>query len=538
MNSTTLLWVWLAEALGADNGNGVRLLHALQTPAAIYAADRDALAALSFLSKKELDSLCDKSLAAAQWILDTAANEHIGIMTYDMPLFPERLRRIQNPPLVLYYRGNFKSLSDKLAIAVVGTRKMSDAGRKTTYRIAYELASVGAVIVSGMARGVDGTSHRAALDAGGYSIAVLGSAINVCYPPEHKKLYETLIRRGCVISEYAPQTKTQRWFFPQRNRIISGLCQGTLVTEADEISGALITAQLAQAQGRDTFALPGDPEDPLRVGTNDLIKNEAHPVTQTTDILSHYDKLYTTLHTELLFDRSIYRGYDETGEKHSYQTSSAFTEAPTQKELREERYELSEEIQSRTHIAAGTGSQMRITKHLTDTDTNTNTDTDTAPAALTLGDLMGDVQKTPAPTAAPKQRKRPTPHMPGIKNLFAKPKKQVLVTVDTDTEDAWEEELAEAVQPPSMPEKKKPVKKAKKETPPIEVTEEAYVLPANVSEEDARLLSALAEKKTVDELCALGFPMSDILTALTMLEIEGHVSALPGGYFVRNKKKP
>ncbi len=528
MNNTTLLWVWLAEALGADNGNGVRLLHALQTPAAIYSADRNTLSALSFLSPKELDRLCDKSLAAAQWILDTAANEQIGILCYDMPLYPERLRRIQNPPLVLYYRGNFKMLSDKLAIAVVGTREMSESGMKTTYRIAYELAAVGAVVVSGMARGIDGTSHRAALDAGGYTIAVLGSAINVCYPPEHKALYDTIIKRGCVLSEYAPQTKTQRWFFPQRNRIISGLCQGTLITDAAEGSGALITAGYSQVQGRDTFALPGDPNDPLREGTNELIKNEAHPVTKTADILSHYDRLYKTLHTERLFDKSTYRGYDESGERHSYQTAPSFTEAPEQEELREERYELDKELRVRTHIAKSDNRRTQITRQVKE---------DATSAALTLGDLIGPSKETTKPTQK-RTEKKATPMMLGLKNLFAKPETP-LVTADEEIEDipAYTPveigALSDALQ--RKPHKSAPSSDIACETDASDITD---ALPADISEEDARLLSVLSEKKTVDELCSLGFSMSDILTSLTMLEIDGHVKALPGGYFIKNKKKP
>ena len=531
LTNTTLFWVWLAEALGADNGNGVRLLHALQTPMAIYSASRDTLKSLAFLSPKELDNLCDKSLAAAQWILDTAANEHIGIMTYDMQLYPERLRRIQNPPLVLYYRGNFKGLADKLAIAVVGTRKMSPAGRKTTYRLAFELASVGAVIVSGMARGVDGTAHRAALDAGGYTIAVLGTAINVCYPPEHKELYQTLIRHGCVISEYAPQTKTQSWFFPQRNRIMSGLSQGTLVTEGDMRSGALITADKAIAQGRDIFALPGDPDDPLREGTNDLLKRGAHPVTQTTDILLHYDKLYTTLHTERLSDRNIYLNYDELGERHSYKTVTTFVEAPAEEELREERYEIPKDVLPSTHMPASKGENARVTKKITPSDRDT--------AALTLGDIL-DPQTPQMGTAhsnAKKVGKRPTPRMPSIKDLFSLSKKP-LVTKEPSPEELYEETSTKEPLSEPIAEQRKPARAKKRTAESIPLAEEAeYVPPSGISEEEARLLTALSEKKTVDELCALGIPMSDILTSLTMLEIDGHVSALPGGYFIRNNKK-
>ena len=531
MTNTTLLWIWLAEALGADNGNGVRLLHALQTPLAIYSASRDTLNSLAFLSPKELDNLCDKSLAAAQWILDTAANEHIGIMTYDMQLYPERLRRIQNPPLVLYYRGNFKGLADKLAIAVVGTRKMSPAGRKTTYRITYELASVGAVIVSGMALGVDGTAHRAALDAGGYTIAVLGTAINVCYPPEHKELYQALIRHGCVISEYAPQTKTQRWFFPQRNRIMSGLSQGTLVTEGDMKSGALITADKAIAQGRDIFALPGDPDDPLREGTNDLLKRGAHPVTQATDILLHYDKLYTTLHTERLSDRNIYLNYDELGERHSYKTVTAFVEAPDEEELREERYEIPKEILPRTHVPARQSENARVTEQVEPTDNST--------AAFTLGDVLDShtAQTAAAHGDTKKASRRPAPKMPSFKDLFSRSKRP-LVTKEPSPEELYDEAPIQEPTPSSTAEQEKPTRAKKRAAEPTPPTEEAeYVLPSGISDEEARLLTALAEKKTVDDLCALGIPMSDILTSLTMLEIDGHVSALPGGYFIRNNKK-
>ena len=310
---SNLYWIWLSEALGPASDCFLDLLERFKTAEEIYRADKWELEEISKIRPTVITSLLDKNLGQAQRILDRCYSRGIGILPFSDALFPDRLRRIHKPPVLLYYRGFLPDFPNRLAIAVVGTRGMTEEGRKNGYRIAYELAVAGAVVVSGMAIGIDGIAHVGALDAGGSTVAVLGSAIDYPYPQEHRAIYEKLIRQGGVISEYPPGMRTQRWHFPQRNRIIAGLCQGTLIVEAGENSGALITAKEALAQGRNLFAMPGDAANPSRVGTNNLIKAGAVPVTETADILNVYKTLYRPMiRPENLTDPAYFSGYDDT----------------------------------------------------------------------------------------------------------------------------------------------------------------------------------------------------------------------------------
>jgi DNA protecting protein DprA len=169
---------------------------------------------------------------------------------------------------------------------------MSEYGRRIAYKIAYELASAGAIIVSGMALGVDSVASCAALAAGGQTVAILGNGIDVAYPPEHAGFKKILEQRALVMSEFAPGSEPKGSHFPIRNRLISGLCQGTLVVEGDERSGALITADRALSQGRDLFAIPANVGDPNASGVNRLIRDGAHVVLCADDILKQYSLLY------------------------------------------------------------------------------------------------------------------------------------------------------------------------------------------------------------------------------------------------------
>ena len=203
------------------------------------------------------EALSDKNLDEALAISDYCTKLRIGILTYKSDLYPAGLRRLKDPPTVLYYKGKMPDLSKFVSLSVVGTRTMSEYGKRAGYKIAYELASAGVCVVSGMALGVDSVAACAALEAGSTTIAVLGSGVDVIYPKVHTALYKKIIERGAVISEYPPTSRPESHHFPQRNRIISGIGMGTLVVEGDMRSGALITAGLALEQGKDLFALPG-----------------------------------------------------------------------------------------------------------------------------------------------------------------------------------------------------------------------------------------------------------------------------------------
>jgi len=201
--------------------------------------------------------------------------------------YPEALRWIPEPPPVLYIWGTLRH-EDSLAMAVVGSRKPSPYGQLAAQRLSTELAQYGFTVVSGLARGVDSLAHQGALQAGGRTIAVLGSGINVVYPPEHRRLYEAIRDQGAVVSEFPFDTKPDRWNFPRRNRIISGLTLGTLVVEASDQSGSLHTARHALEQGREVFAVPGRIDAPSSRGTNNLIKRGAKLVEGIDDILEEF----------------------------------------------------------------------------------------------------------------------------------------------------------------------------------------------------------------------------------------------------------
>ncbi|OGD83832.1 DNA protecting protein DprA [Candidatus Curtissbacteria bacterium RIFCSPLOWO2_01_FULL_39_62] len=198
--------------------------------------------------------------------------------------YPANLRQIQDCPPVLYYKGTLLS-QDDLAIAVVGSRRATIYGRQVTEKLVSSLVMSGLVIVSGLARGIDSIAHRAALDAGGRTIAVLGNGLDTIYPPENKRLAEEIVENGAIVSEFPLGFPSVPSNFPARNRIISGLSLGVLVTEGAIDSGSMITAGQAAEQGREVFAVPGPITGKMSEGANNLIKEGVHPVTEAVDIL-------------------------------------------------------------------------------------------------------------------------------------------------------------------------------------------------------------------------------------------------------------
>ena len=290
--SENLYWVWLAESLGAGNRYVTRLMDFFGSAYNVYNATEEELIRSGCLGESAASKLADKSLKKAYAIIDYCAINNIGILSFVDDNYPERLKMLQDPPAVLYYKGTLPSFDSKLCIAMVGTRKISEYGKRSAYKIAYELASAGAIVVSGMALGVDSVAACGALVADGKTIAVLGCGIDVIYPSQHAKLQRTIEERGLVITEYSPGTKPFGTNFPVRNRIISGLSQGTLVVEADEKSGAMITAKCALMQGRGVFALPGNIDESNSMGTNSLIRDGATVATCADDILVNYELVY------------------------------------------------------------------------------------------------------------------------------------------------------------------------------------------------------------------------------------------------------
>jgi DNA processing protein len=236
-------------------------------------------------SRKILENI---QLARNQMDLDkiwtNLLKKEIQVITWGDEIYPRRLREVDQPPPVLYIRGELKP-EDEWAVAVVGTRRMTVYGRQVTEDLAGFLAANGITVISGLARGIDSTAHSSVLKNGGRTLAVLGCGVDQIYPPENRKLIEEIIHHGAIVSEYPPGTPPDANNFPQRNRIISGLSQATVIVEAGETSGALITATFAAEQGREVFAVPGNILAPQSKGCNRLIREGAHPYLQPQDVL-------------------------------------------------------------------------------------------------------------------------------------------------------------------------------------------------------------------------------------------------------------
>lgn len=227
--------------------------------------------------------------------------ERVGVhvLTWDSTDYPALLRNIPDAPPVLFVRGEITP-ADEWAVALVGTRKATVYGREVAHRLAGDLAHSGVTVISGLARGVDSVAHKATLEAGGRTIAVLGSGVDYIYPAEHRKLAEEIVETGALVSDFPLGTRPEASNFPARNRIISGLSLGTIVIEAGLRSGALITADFALDQGREVFAVPGSILSPASVGCNRLLRDGAHVITEVNDVLE-------TLHLDHVSEKLMAR---------------------------------------------------------------------------------------------------------------------------------------------------------------------------------------------------------------------------------------
>lgn len=278
-------WIALLRVPGLGPVKFGRLIEGLGTAVATWEAGRDALRAAG-LDAKTADALLefrrghDPLRAYGQVVL-----QGITVLTLADAAYPPLLKEIYAPPPVLFLRGELAP-DDRLCLAVVGTRGVTAYGRLITERFVSALVEHGVTIVSGLARGIDAVAHRTTLEAGGRTIAVLGSGVDVIYPSEHRGLAESIAVNGALVSDYAPGTKPERDNFPARNRLIAGLTRGTLIVEAGEVSGALITARMALEQNREVFAVPGNVTSAASAGVNALIRRgEAKLVARVEDIL-------------------------------------------------------------------------------------------------------------------------------------------------------------------------------------------------------------------------------------------------------------
>lgn len=282
-------WVWLSELKGLRNQTRLALLRRFGDPESIFYADADELLLTEGVERSQLKLLENHDLAPADRILADCQRLDIQLLTFSDAAYPGRLKNIYDPPALLYCKGRLPLLDDLLCVAAVGTRDCTPYGVACAEKLGFGLASGGAAVVSGLAKGIDAAAIRGALRAGGVTVGVVGNGLDVYYPHESRYLYEDVASAGVLLSEYPPGTEPASGHFPVRNRIISGLSLAALVVEAPEKSGALITAATALEQGRDVFAVPGPIDAPASVGCNRLIRDGAGLVSDASDILREYE---------------------------------------------------------------------------------------------------------------------------------------------------------------------------------------------------------------------------------------------------------
>ncbi len=290
-----LIWVWLSLHFGVASKVYQRLYAHFGSVENIYDSDDADVEMINWLYPAFKSKLLDKNLSHAEQIVKWCEDHDVEIITPSDENYPSTLRLIDNYPAVLYCRGKLPDFQKVLPISVVGTRNMTIEGQNNAYNLGYGLAKGGALVISGMALGIDCTAQKGALYAGGSSIAVLGSGIDVCYPKENRKLMEKIAQVGAVITEFPPHTPPTGSNFPKRNRIISALSLATVVVEADRNSGALITANKAKEQGRMLFAYPGSVNEYRNEGANMLLQEGAKVATSAIDILEQFLDRYSSI---------------------------------------------------------------------------------------------------------------------------------------------------------------------------------------------------------------------------------------------------
>lgn len=436
-----IYWIWLAEQSGYGSKFFTRLYSLYRNPVDVYNLENDEIMQLDGrFSLSYKDRLCQRDLTKARAIYEYCCVNGISVISFDDVRYPERLRLIEDPPIVLYCLGEVPAFNDKLCISIVGTRKMSRYGREGAYSFAYELSSLGVCVVSGLALGVDAIAACGAIDGGEPTVQVLGCGVSVVYPKVHSKLRDEVIKKGAIISEYPPLEKAQKYYFPQRNRIISGISQGVFVAECRRESGAMITAKIAQGQGKDVFAFPGKVGEPTAEGPNELLRQGAYAALSVEDIIAQY-KLF----------------FNEENEKE------------TEKTLREARAAATSVIDSQRRYSIPDNCEE-------------NEKINNAP-------LLGAKTK---------------------KNVDeGKSIEQLSVDIPLN---ASESNVPEPVLAPAK-------------------TAKDYGL----DEKTARVFAAIPCKSpvSVDGIACDGLSAQEIITALTMLEIMGLVSSLPGGLYIR-----
>ena len=281
-------WIWLSSCRRLGPRQKKALLEHYRTPEAVYLSEEKALRRLEFMQGADASSLMNKDLSPAENVLALCRSRGTEIVTLFDPRYPQTLAALPDAPILLYCEGKLPDTESRPVITMVGSRTTSAYGLKYAYQIGYQLASAGALVVSGGAKGIDTAALRGALAGGGTAVAVFACGTDVIYPRENAQLFEAVRRNGCILSEYEPGTQAFASHFPVRNRILSGLSLGTVVVEAPASSGALITADYALSQGRDVFTIPAALDSITMQGNLRLIRDGAILIESGQDVLGEY----------------------------------------------------------------------------------------------------------------------------------------------------------------------------------------------------------------------------------------------------------
>lgn len=315
-------WIWLSSLEIRARVKNL-LLARYGGPRELYYAPKGEYSSIAGLNEREIALLENKSLERADDILGRCFEKNIKTITAADAAFPNRLAALYDPPVVLYVRGNLPTIDDEAAVAVVGTRSASPYGLRTAQRLGYEISACGGLVISGLTAGIDAAAAQGALRCGGRCVGVLGTAIDSSWGGE---LARSVWASGALVSEYAPGTVTQNWFYRERNRITAGLAVCTVVVEAPEKSGALLFADEASSQGKEVFAVPGNIDAPNSAGIIALMRDGAIPVSGGWDILSGYSERFRgRLKNRIVSDVEFTVESEDTPEKEPAKTG---TKAP------------------------------------------------------------------------------------------------------------------------------------------------------------------------------------------------------------------
>ncbi len=286
-------WIWFSRLEKLTNIQRGILLKRYKSPDKIWNLSENDLKKMNELSDECIKDILKKTYRENLEKYEEYHNKnHIKMITVYDKCYPEKLKRIYDSPVLLYAKGNIKLLNSK-GIAMVGCRDCTNYGKSVARKMAYKLAKRNITIISGLAKGIDKFSHIGALEGEGNTIAVLGHGLDIIYPNENYELSELIEKNnGLIVTEYVIGTKPNKYTFPARNRIISGLSDGVIVVEAKERSGSLITADFALEQGKEVFAVPGNIDSMNSQGTNELIKQGANPITNCDDVLNNITAFY------------------------------------------------------------------------------------------------------------------------------------------------------------------------------------------------------------------------------------------------------